>query len=198
MLLLWSSRFSFGIILGETTGNSPYRTFGRASMRPLRKRDHCIGVCMGYGSGMHRGTHQAIALSVVLGEVVMVSSPNFNLQNLKLRVSNHRTIAYFHFKMPFESEHFPGYGPTFPDWTSENRPWGCTPLCRSGLLSCRLTLAWNEQHREEPLHDMYVCMYVCMHVCIYIYIYTCMYTYIYIYIQIYVYIYIYIEREREI
>ena len=37
-------------------------------MRPLRKRDHCIGACIGYESGMHPGMHQVITLSVELGE----------------------------------------------------------------------------------------------------------------------------------
>ena len=33
---------------------------------PLRKRDHCVGVCIGHASGMNRGTHQVITLSVRL------------------------------------------------------------------------------------------------------------------------------------
>ena len=40
-----------------------------------------------------------------------VSSHNFNLPKIKLRVSNPRTIAYFH----FESSDLPGAGPIFPD-----------------------------------------------------------------------------------
>ena len=43
-----------------------------------------------------------------------VSSHKFNSQNFKLRVSNPRTIAYFHFKMLFESSDLPGAGQFFP------------------------------------------------------------------------------------
>ena len=42
--------------------------YGRAPICLLGKRDHRIGVCTGYASGMHRGTHQAIALYVKLDE----------------------------------------------------------------------------------------------------------------------------------
>ena len=45
-----------------------------------------------------------------------VSSHNFDSQTFKLRVSNPRTTAYCHFKMPFESSNLPGAGPIFPDW----------------------------------------------------------------------------------
>ena len=40
-----------------------------------------------------------------------VSSPNFNSQTIKSRVSNPRTIAYFRIKMPFEGSDLPGAGP---------------------------------------------------------------------------------------
>ena len=43
---------------------------------------------------------------------------------VSLRFSNPRTIAYAHFKMPFESRNIPGAGPVFPDWTFENWPQG--------------------------------------------------------------------------
>ena len=48
------------------------------------------------------------------------SSHKFNGQHFKCRVSNPRTIAYAHFKMPFESSSLPGAGHIFPDWTFEN------------------------------------------------------------------------------
>ena len=38
--------------------------YGRAPICPIHKRDHRIGVCIGYESGMHRGTDQVITLSV--------------------------------------------------------------------------------------------------------------------------------------
>ena len=52
---------------------------GRPPVCPLRKRDRCIGisigyasgmhrVCIGYESGMHRGAHQVITLSAKLSE----------------------------------------------------------------------------------------------------------------------------------
>ena len=44
------------------------RLYGRAPTCPLCKRDHCIGLRIGYASGMHRCTHQVITLSVRLGE----------------------------------------------------------------------------------------------------------------------------------
>ena len=37
-----------------------------------------------------------------------VSSHNLNSQTFKLRVSNHRTTAYCHVRMPFESSNLPG------------------------------------------------------------------------------------------
>ena len=37
-------------------------------------------------------------------------SHNFNSQNFKWRVSNPRTTAYFHFRMPFESSQLAGAG----------------------------------------------------------------------------------------
>ena len=43
------------------------------------------------------------------------SSHNLNLQKFKLRASNPRTIAYAHFKMPFESSDLPVAEPIFPD-----------------------------------------------------------------------------------
>ena len=52
-----------------------------------------------------------------------VSSHNFHSQKYKLRVSNPRTIAYVHFKMPFESSNILGAGPISPDWTFENWPY---------------------------------------------------------------------------
>ena len=53
--------------------------YGRAPRCPLRRRDHCTGVCIGcapgthrvcagYAPGMHRGTHQVITRSVKLGQ----------------------------------------------------------------------------------------------------------------------------------
>ena len=52
-----------------------------------------------------------------------VNSHNFNSHNFKLRASSPRTIAFFHFNMPFESSHLPGAGPMFPDRTLKT---GCT------------------------------------------------------------------------
>ena len=42
-----------------------------------------------------------------------VSSRNFNLQNLKLRVSNPRSIAIVYFKIPFEVQISQGLGPFY-------------------------------------------------------------------------------------
>ena len=85
----------------------------------------------GYASGIHRGTHRLILPSVKLGEgglahvhmkttptpnsLNTVSSHNFNSHNFNLRVSDPRTIAYFHFKMLLESSNLPGNGPILPD-----------------------------------------------------------------------------------
>ena len=44
-----------------------------------------------------------------------VGSHDFKLQNLELRVSNPRTIAYVHFKQPFYNLNLPGPGHIFPD-----------------------------------------------------------------------------------
>ena len=44
-----------------------------------------------------------------------VSSHNFNSQKIKLRLSNPRTVAYFHFKMLFESSDLSGAGHISPD-----------------------------------------------------------------------------------
>ena len=44
-----------------------------------------------------------------------VSSHNLRLQTFRLRVSNPRTIADFHFNLPFERSSLPGDGPIFPD-----------------------------------------------------------------------------------
>ena len=41
---------------------------GRAPACPLHERDRCVGVCIGYASGTHRGTRRMITLSVKLGE----------------------------------------------------------------------------------------------------------------------------------
>ena len=48
------------------------------------------------------------------------SATSLNSQHFKSRVSNPRTIAYFHSNMPFESSNLPGAGPNLPDCTFEN------------------------------------------------------------------------------
>ena len=47
--------------------------------------------------------------------VCTVSSPNFNLHNSNLRVSNPRTTAYFHFTLPLASSSIPGARPILSD-----------------------------------------------------------------------------------
>ncbi len=44
-----------------------------------------------------------------------VSSRGFNLHNFKFGASNPRSIACFHFEVPFEGSNLPGAGPIFPD-----------------------------------------------------------------------------------
>ena len=51
------------------------------------------------------------------------SSHNFNSQNVKLRVSNLRTIACVRFKVPFESSNLPGAGPISTARSFENWPY---------------------------------------------------------------------------
>ena len=60
-----------------------------------------------------------------------VSSHMFNSQIFKLRVSNPKVIAYFHFKMPFEHSNLAGAGHIFPDLTFENWPF-CAQFARKG------------------------------------------------------------------
>ena len=45
---------------------------------------------------------------------VTVSSHNLPPQHFKLRVSNPTAIAYFYFKLPFETSNLPVAGPIFP------------------------------------------------------------------------------------
>ena len=75
--------------------------------------------------------------NVATGKGRTVSSHNFNSQNSELGSSSPRAvIAYFHFRMPFESSNLPGVGPIFPDWAFEN--WPCTsaaPWAPSASLS---------------------------------------------------------------
>ena len=54
-----------------------------------------------------------------------VSSRKFNSQQITSRVSNPRTTAHAHFKMPFERSNLPwaGWGPLFRIRTFEN--WPC-------------------------------------------------------------------------
>ena len=66
-----------------------------------------------------------------------VSSHNFHLHNFKFGVSNSRTIAYAHFKLPFESSDLPGAGPIFPDRTFENWPHYVLDMCCSSLITGR-------------------------------------------------------------
>ena len=56
-----------------------------------------------------------------------VNSHNLNSQNLELRVSNPRTIAYLHLELPSESSNPPRAGPLFLQIELfENRPRGDT------------------------------------------------------------------------
>ena len=41
---------------------------GRVPIFPLHKLDRCIGVCIGYESGMRRGAHEVITLTVKLSK----------------------------------------------------------------------------------------------------------------------------------
>ena len=43
-----------------------------------------------------------------------VSSHKFNSQNVKLKVSNPRSIAYIHLKLPLRHSNLPGSGPIIP------------------------------------------------------------------------------------
>ena len=66
-----------------------------------------------------------------------VSSQNSKLNDIKLRVSNPRTIAYVYFNMPFESSNFPG------------------PFLQIGLLTTGRSIAesraWRPIFRERKM-----------------------------------------------
>ena len=61
--------------------------------------------------------HEALDEEQRLEEKIdTVSSHNVDSRHFKSRVSNPRTVAYAHFKVPFESSNLLGAGPTFfPD-----------------------------------------------------------------------------------
>ena len=52
----------------RSSPTTPPPMCGRAPVRQPRKRDDCIGVCVGYASGVHRSMHQVIIHSAKLGE----------------------------------------------------------------------------------------------------------------------------------
>ena len=51
-----------------------------------------------------------------------VGAHDFDSTKVELRVSNQRTVAYFHFNMPFENSNLPGAGPILSDGTFDNWP----------------------------------------------------------------------------
>ena len=70
-----------------------------------------------------------------------VSSHTFSTQHFKSRVSNPRAIAYFHFRMLFESSNLPGAGPIFPRHSllKNGRMGGnsgCRTACRNRTSMC--------------------------------------------------------------
>ena len=72
---------------------------GRLGVRPLRRRGRCVGVCVGYESGDHRGTHQMITLSVELCKGVLA----FACITVSLRVDTKMGILSRHFQGTQES-----------------------------------------------------------------------------------------------
>ena len=68
---------------------------------------------------VHLHRQRALAPMAARGGASDVSatagSHNSDSRNLKSRVSDPRSIAYVHSKIPFESSNLPGSGPIFPD-----------------------------------------------------------------------------------
>ena len=138
----------------------------------------------------------------------------------KSRVSNPRTIAYSHFKTPFESSKLPGAGAMFPDVLFEEWPylyvylsiyiyiyiyiymyiyiylqpdedlWISNLHWTLGFPGPRWMHAPSLPSRSDNMYYTYVSTHIYICVCVYIYIYTHIHMYMYIFMCI-IYIYIY-------
>ena len=167
---------------------------GRVPICPLRKRDHCIGICIGYASGMnrvcigyesglHRGTHQS-------------DHPFCQTRRggFGARPCTRQKFAHIHQSIFTVSNTTKAYC-ILNNWCiwiniscgthafASGRPPQRSAPGRPAQASCR---------------GMYMYVYIYIYIYIYIhtyvrtYIHTYIHTYVHIYIHTYVHIYIYI------